>query len=72
MSDPIFKHIKLTGTSNTSLEDAVNNALERASRTVRNLRWFQVVDTRGSIAGGKVQQWQVTVEIGFGLDDEED
>ena len=72
MSDPIFKHIKLTGTSNTSPEDAVNNALERAGRTIRNLRWFQVIDTRGSIVGGKVQQWQVTVEIGFGLDDEED
>ena len=72
MNNPMFKHIKLTGTSNASPEDAVNNALERASRTVRNLRWFQVVDTRGSIAGGKVQQWQVTIEIGCGLDDEED
>lgn len=72
MSDPIYKHIKLTGTSNTSLDDAVNNALKRAAMTIRNLRWFQVIDTRGSINGGKVEQWQVTVEIGFGLDDEED
>ncbi len=69
MSDPVFKHIKLTGTSNVSMEEAVNNALERAARTVRNLRWFQVIDTRGSIANGKVQQWQVTVEVGFVLDD---
>ena len=72
MSDPVFKHIKITGTSTVSLEDAVNNALSRAARTVRNLRWFEVVETRGSIADGMVQQWQVTVEIGFSLDYEED
>jgi len=65
----VYKHIRLTGTSSSSLEDAINNAVERASKKLRDLRWFQVVDTRGNIDGDHVAQWQVTVEIGFHLDD---
>jgi len=69
MSDAIFKKIELVGTSETSIEDAVQNALSKAAKTLRNLRWFEVVETRGSIEDDKVGQWQVTVKIGFRLDD---
>jgi flavin-binding protein dodecin len=65
----VYKHIRLTGTSSSSLEDAVNNAVERASKKLRDLRWFQVIETRGSIDGDHVSQWQVTVEIGFHLEE---
>lgn len=68
MSDHIYKSIELTGSSTESIEDAVSKAVARASQTVRNMRWFQVTDTRGHIDGGKVAHWQVTVKIGFTLD----
>ena len=68
MSDNIYKSIELTGSSTESIEDAVTKAVARASQTVRNMRWFQVTDTRGHIDGGKVAHWQVTVKIGFTLD----
>ena len=69
MSDPVFKLIEITGTSSTTLEEAVQNAIAKAAETVRNLRWFEVVETRGSIDGDKVGQWQVTLKIGFKLED---
>jgi flavin-binding protein dodecin len=68
MKDHIYKIIELTGTSPTSIEEAVANALKLAHKTVRNLRWFQVAETRGSIEKGKVQAWQVTIKVGFALD----
>ena len=68
MNDHIYKKIELVGTSTTSIEEAVNNAINRASQTVRNLRWFEVVETRGHIQDGKIDHWQVTVKIGFTLD----
>ena len=68
MSDHVYKHIELTGSSPKSIEDAVNNALGRASKTIHNMRWFQVRDTRGHIEDGKVSHWQVTIEVGFTLD----
>lgn len=68
MSDHIYKKLELVGTSTTSIEDAVHNAINRASQTLRNLRWFEVVETRGHIEDGKVQHWQVTVKVGFTLD----
>lgn len=67
--DNVYKHIRLTGTSASSLEDAINNAVGRASKNLRDLRWFHVVETRGNINGDRVAQWQVTVEIGFHLED---
>jgi len=70
MADHIYKKIELTGTSGQSMEDAVNTALARAAKTIRHLRWFEVVETRGSIEGGKVEQWQVTIKVGFTLDEE--
>lgn len=69
MSDQVYKMIELTGTSTTSLEDAIQSAIAKASKTVRHMRWFQVVETRGSIQEGKVAQFQVTLKIGFTLED---
>lgn len=68
MSDHIYKKIELVGSSTTSIEDAVMNALTRAQKTIRNMRWFEVVETRGQIVDGKVNEWQVTVKVGFTLD----
>jgi flavin-binding protein dodecin len=68
MSDHIYKKIELVGASATSIEDAVMNALTRAQKTIRNMRWFEVVETRGHIEDGKVHEWQVTVKVGFTLD----
>jgi len=68
MSDHVYKLIELTGSSTKSMEDAVNNAVAKAADTVHNLRWFEVVETRGDIDGAKVKHWQVTVKIGFSLD----
>ena len=68
MSDHIYKKIELVGSSSTSIEEAVTNALTRAQKTIRNLRWFEVPETRGHIEDGKVNEWQVTVKVGFTLD----
>jgi len=68
MSDHVYKQIELTGTSSTSIEDAINGALKRASETVRNMRWFAVSEVRGAVDDNKVKQWQVTLKVGFTLD----
>ena len=68
MSDHVYKKIELVGSSASSIEEAVQNALSRAQQTVRNMRWFEVTETRGHIVDGKVDHWQVTVKIGFTLD----
>ena len=69
MKDHVYKLIELTGTSTTSIEDAVNKAIARAHKTIKNLRWFQMVETRGSINKGKVEHWQVTIKVGFSVED---
>jgi dodecin len=69
MPDHVYKQIELTGTSATGIEDAVAKAIAKAGKTVRNIHWFEVVDTRGQTAGGKVVRWQVTIKAGFTLDD---
>lgn len=69
MSDHVYKKIELTGSSTTDLESAIRNAIAKASETVRNMRWFEVTETRGHIENGQVAHWQVTVKIGFTLDD---
>ena len=68
MSDTVFKKINITGTSTTSVEDAVQNAVNKASETIRNLRWFEVKEIRGAIVDDGSLQWQVTVKIGFALE----
>jgi flavin-binding protein dodecin len=69
MSDHIYKTIELVGSSSKSVEDAVQKAVAKAAETVRNLRWFQVVDTRGHIEDGRIAHWQVTLKLGFTLED---
>ena len=64
MKDPVYKLIELTGTSTTSIEDAVAKAIQRAHKTVKNLRWFQMIEARGDINKGKVDHWQVTIKVG--------
>ena len=68
MSNHVYKTIELTGSSPKGVEDAVANAVAKASKTLHNLRWFQVTDTRGEIENGKVAHWQVTMKVGFTLD----
>jgi flavin-binding protein dodecin len=69
MNDHVYKQVELTGSSKTSIEDAIQNAITKASQTLRNLNWFQVVDSRGYIENGKVAYWQVTIKLGFRLED---
>ena len=68
MNDHVYKSVELTGSSTQSIEDAINTAITRASDTVRNINWFEVVETRGHVRDGKVAHWQVTIKIGFTLD----
>jgi dodecin len=68
MSDHIYKKIELVGSSPDSFDAAVQNALVRASETIRNMRWFEVVETRGQIEEGRINHWQVTLKVGFTLD----
>jgi len=68
MSEHTYKKIELVGSSKIGLEDAVQNAIAQASETLRNLRWFEVVETRGQIENGQVAYWQVTVKLGFTLE----
>ena len=65
MRDHVYKLIELTGTSTASMEDAVEKGIQRAHKTIKNLSWFQVVETRGKINKGKVDHWQVTIKVGF-------
>lgn len=67
--DPVYELIELTGTSTTSIEDAVDKAIKRAAKTIEGLCWFQVVETRGNIAEGKVHHCQVTLKVGFAAKD---
>jgi dodecin len=68
MSDHVYKKIEMVGSSPSGFEDAITNALARAEKTVRNMRWFEVTETRGYIENGKVGHWQVTLKIGFTLE----
>jgi flavin-binding protein dodecin len=68
MDSHVYKTIQITGSSTLGADDAVKIAVERAAKTVHNLRWFKVTDTRGYIEGGKIANWQVTVELGFALE----
>lgn len=68
MSDHVYKSIELTGSSPESVEAAIHNAVAKAGKTVHNMRWFEVTDTRGMIDGDRVAHWQVTIKIGFTID----
>lgn len=69
MTDKTYKVIELTGTSPTSIEEAVASAIAKAAKTVRQLRWFEIVETRGAIGDGRISVWQVTIKVGFSLED---
>jgi flavin-binding protein dodecin len=67
--DHIYKILELVGSSEKSIEDAVQNAITRASKTIREMKWFEVVQTRGHVEGGKVAHYQVTLRVGFTLEE---
>lgn len=69
MSNHVYKSLELTGSSTSGIEDAVQRAIAKASESVRNIQWFQVVETRGHVAEGKVAHWQVTIKAGFTIED---
>ena len=69
MSDNVYKKIELVGSSPNGVEGAVQNAISRAAKTIRNMRWFEVAETRGYIDDGKIEHWQVTLKIGFTLEE---
>jgi len=68
MSEHIYKKVEITGSSTKSSDEAIKNAIARAAKTLENIHWFEVVETRGHIEDGEVAHWQVTVKIGFRLD----
>ncbi|TWT74334.1 dodecin [Allorhodopirellula solitaria] len=68
MSDHVYKKLELVGSSPDSIEDATANAISRAAKSVRDMRWFEVTETRGHIVDGKVAHWQVTIKVGFTLE----
>jgi dodecin len=65
----VYRVIEITGSSPTGIEDAIQTAVSRAARTLRHLRWFEVVQTRGHLDEGKIQHYQVVLKIGFTIDD---
>jgi dodecin len=69
MAEHVYKKIEIVGSSPNGFEEAVQNALARASRTIRNMRWFEVAESRGYIEDGKIAHWQVTLKVGFTLED---
>lgn len=68
MSSHVYKSLELTGSSTTSVEDAIRTAIAKAHETVRNIQWFTVTETRGHVDDGQVAHWQVTLKLGFTLD----
>ena len=68
MSSHVYKLLELAGSSPTSSDDAVQNAIAKASETVRNIQWFNITETRGHVKDGKVAHWQVTLKVGFTLE----
>ncbi len=72
MTNHVYKSVELTGSSPASLQDAIESAIARASETVRNVRWFEVIQVRGQVEHGKVAHWQATMKIGFTIDREDD
>ncbi|MGE0080355.1 MAG: dodecin [Thiohalomonadaceae bacterium] len=69
MGDHVYKLVELVGSSTTSSDEAVQNAIARASETLRNLDWFEVLEIRGNLANGRVAHWQVRVKVGFRVEE---
>jgi flavin-binding protein dodecin len=68
MSNHVYKLVELVGSSTTSTDEAIRNAIETAAKTLRHIDWFEVVETRGHVADGKVAHFQVTLKVGFRLE----
>jgi flavin-binding protein dodecin len=68
MTNHVYKVIEIVGSSETSIDDAINGAIAQANKSIRNMDWFEVIQTRGHIANGKVGHFQVTLKIGFTLE----
>jgi dodecin len=68
MSDSVYKSVEITGTSSGTVEEAIGAALGKASQTLRNLDWFEVLSVRGAVENGAVSQYQVTLKLGFRLE----
>jgi dodecin len=68
VSEHVYKVVELVGSSPESSDAAIRNAIARAEATVRNLRWFEVIGTRGHIENGQIGHWQVTIKVGFTLE----
>ena len=69
MTDHVYKHLDLTGSSTKSSDEAVRVALAKASKSIRGMHWFQVLETRGQVKDGAIEHWQVTIRVGFTLED---
>jgi len=69
MTEHTYKHIELTGSSTESSDQAIQNAITKAAESVKHMHWFNVVDTRGYIEDGGVKYWQVTIKVGFRIED---
>ena len=69
MSNHVYKIVEIVGSSSESIEDAIGKAIARASKTLRDIRWFEVVSTRGHVEGDRVAHYQVTIRVGFTLDE---
>ena len=68
MTEHVYKSLELTGSSSTSSDDAIRVAIEKASESIREIRWFEVLDNRGHVKDGKIAYWQVTVKVGFTIE----
>jgi flavin-binding protein dodecin len=68
VSDHVYKKIELAGSSASGIDDAIRNAVSRASETLHNLRWFEVTEIRGEVEDGAIAHWQVALKVGFTLD----
>lgn len=68
MSEHVYKTVEITGSSKASSDDAIRTAIAKASESIHNIGWFEVIETRGHIENGDVSHWQVTLKIGFRLD----
>jgi flavin-binding protein dodecin len=68
MNEHVYKTIEITGSSRKGSEDAIRVAIEKAAQSVHNLRWFKVIETRGNIDNGKIEYWQVSLDVGFTLE----
>ena len=67
-TEHVYKQIELTGSSSKGIQPAIENAIAKAHKSVRGIHWFQVIETRGHVEGGKVAHWQVTLKVGFTLE----